>query len=398
MFFMTHADLDGLRSASARYQANMTALRLLHDLTAQQRDPQSLTRAEQQTLARYTAFGEAAVLNRVFTESRANDPYGVPTRGGAVVPTAELAAVTNEVEQASIKRTALTAFYTPPDIVGAIWSAMLRLGLGRVECPRILEPAAGTGNFISLMPDEIRKRAVIDAVEIDPVSARIVGMLHPDVRVWQQGFQEVAFPADYFDLVISNVPFSDVGVVDQRMPKAFLTRTLHDYFFAKAVQVVRPGGIVAFLTSYGTMDKQDTRVRSWLAHQARLLGAFRLPQGVFGDVAGTESGTDLLILQRYPAAETDRDMTWITADRVDLPTMGNGSGRTTGSRIHGSGNARLSQYWADHPSHVIGRMGQMLRYGSFYLVVEPPDAGIAGTLNERLETLPRDVIPPAEEL
>jgi hypothetical protein len=206
-------------SAAQRYAQNLAALRLLRQLKAEQREASDLTHEEQRTLAHYSAFGDSSLLARAFPAQHQYQARG------------EIAELLSADEQASVKRTALTAFYTPIPIIQAIWDALMRAGLGRLDPIRILEPSAGVGNFIAAMPRDIRGRAEITAVELDRAAGAILGYLHPDARVYAgAGFQEVDLPHDYFDLAISNIPFGDFKVHDPRIPHDFLRRTIHDYF------------------------------------------------------------------------------------------------------------------------------------------------------------------------
>lgn len=236
--FRDPSALDDLGGPADRYARNVAALRLLRALETDGRDATQLSEAERLTLAHYTGFAEAAVLSRAFHDAARADPAAA---GERFTPSDDLSALTTEDEQASIRRTALTAFYTPLPVVAVIWDALVRLGLGDLPRLRVLEPAAGTGNFLSLMPAALRARAEITAVELDQVTARVLALLHPDARVFAGvGFERVALPPAHFDLAISNVPFSDVGVAEPTL-EPFLTRTLHDFFFARALTLVRPG-------------------------------------------------------------------------------------------------------------------------------------------------------------
>ncbi|MEI8166285.1 MAG: class I SAM-dependent methyltransferase [Chloroflexales bacterium] len=268
-------DALALGGAADRFHRNIAALTLARDLSDSGRPA---TDAERLSLAHYTAFGESALLNRLFRYDAAAARY---------VLLDTYAAILGPDEARHLRRAALTAFYTPLDIAHAIGGAVTRLGLGALDRPRILEPAAGVGHFILTMPPALRAHAEITAVELDPTSARILGRIHPDVALHGGvGFEQADLPSGWFDLAISNVPFGELAV--------------HDDFFAKALRLVRPGGIVVFLTSWGTLDKRSRSVRAHLAEHADLLGAFRLPNGVFRQVSGSESAADLIILQKKP--------------------------------------------------------------------------------------------------
>jgi N12 class adenine-specific DNA methylase len=371
-------------SASQRYTKNLAALRLLRQLEAERREPGALTPDEQRTLAHYSAFGVSSLLARAFPAQHQYHAQG------------EIAELLSEDEQASVKRTALTAFYTPIPVIQAIWDAFMRAGLAALDPIRILEPSAGVGNFIAAMPPDIRGRAEITAVELDRASGAILRYLHPDARVYAGvGFQEVDLPHDYFDLAISNIPFGEFKVHDPRIPHDFLRRTIHDYFFGRALQLVRPGGIIAFLTSYGTLDKKDSRMRRWLATQAELIGAVRLPNGVFRENAGSESATDLLILRKYREGDKPQDAPWTMAAAASLPIVPPDMGRnmTFGSRYADRQDADLiiSQHFIDRPDQVVGTAYQVRKYNGVWLHVQPPeDIPIADGLAERLAALPAD--------
>lgn len=178
---------------------------------------------------------------------------------------------------------------------------------------RVLEPAAGVGHFFGAMPEELKRGVSWAAVELDPLSARITKLLYPSAQVYAEGFESARLPADWFDLVISNVLFGNYKVCDREVREHFLRASIHDYFFAKAVRITRPGGLIAFITSRFTLDKQDSRVRLHLARRAELLAAARLPKEAFTANAGTEVVTDLIILRKRAApiiAEEARSEMW----------------------------------------------------------------------------------------
>ena len=249
-FCLTEQSFSG---PADRFQHNIQALAILAALEREQR---SATNEEKHALAHFTAFGESALISKLVNH-----------------PDRAITELLSEQDIAGLRRAALTAFYTPLPVVRAIWEAIAQLGFRNLPTFRMLEPAAGVGNFISAMPPELRERAQITAIELEPLSARILSHIHPDITLHAgRGFQDVVLPAGSFDLAISNVPFGDFGVADVTMRERFLTARIHDYFFAKAIGLVRPGGIIAFLTSYGTLDKRDDRMRQWLAERVRATG------------------------------------------------------------------------------------------------------------------------------
>jgi N12 class adenine-specific DNA methylase len=374
-----------------RFQKNLSALKLVHQLEAEGRPA---TDEERLVLAHYSAFGESALLNRLFR-------YDATV--GRYVLHDTYAAFLSSHDARQLRVAALTAFYTPLDLVAAVWQAVLQLGLGSIERPRILEPAAGVGHFISAMPPELRERAEITAVELDLVTARILGHIHPDITLHGGvGFERVDLPPNGFDLAISNVPFGEMAVHDPSTPAA-LRHQLHDFFFAKALRLVRPGGLVVFLTSWGTLDKQARAVRTFLAEQATLLGAFRLPNGVFRRISGSESATDLLILQKKqrPAAEEPR---WLAIAEANYPRSTDHRSMTVGSRytreikdpeLLAAARVAVNQCWLDQPERVIGQPTVVVSDNSLWLQVAPPEDDLATGLHRRLVALlPSGIVEP----
>jgi N12 class adenine-specific DNA methylase len=375
-----------------RFQKNLAALKLVHQLEAEGRPA---TDEERLVLAHYSAFGESALLNRLFRYDAAVGRYVLHD---------SYAAFLSSHDAKQLRVAALTAFYTPLDLVAAIWQAMLHLGLGSIEHPRILEPAAGVGHFISAMPPELRERAEVTAVELDPVTARILGYIHTDITLHGGiGFERVDLPPNGFDLAISNVPFGEMAVHDPSIPAA-LRHQLHDFFFAKALRLVRPGGLVVFLTSWGTLDKQARAVRTFLAEQATLLGAFRLPNGVFRRISGSESATDLLMLQKkpQPVAEEPR---WLHIAEADYARSTDHRSMTVGSRytreikdpeLLAEARVAVNQCWLDEPERVIGQPTVVVSDNSLWLQVVPPADDLATALHRRLVALlPSGIVEPA---
>ena len=369
--------------AGDRFQKNLAALKLVHALEAEGR---STTDAERLTLAHYSAFGESALLNRLFRYDSATARYMLD-------PAYATFLAADDAKQ--LRAAALTAFYTPLDLITVIWQAVIQLGLGRLARPQIIEPAAGVGHFISAMPPELRARAAITAVELDPVTARILGHIHPDLTLHGSvGFEAVELAPSSFDLAISNVPFGDFAVYDPHIPAA-LRHTVHDYFFAKALRIVRPGGLVVFLTSWGTLDKQARAVRSFLAEQATLLGAFRLPNGVFRRMSGSESATDLLIFQKkvQPTPEQPR---WLATAETDYPPTTDHRPMTFGSRytraindpeLLAEARVAVNQCWLDAPKRIIGQPVVATSDHSLWLQVQPPTGTLGTVLAARLQEL-----------
>lgn len=377
-------------SSTDRLAKNIAALRLAQTLATAQRPA---TRAEQVTLAHYTAFGESDLLRRLFRYDDATARWEV---------SAAYADLLSEADGKHLRRAALTAYYTPLDLIQVLWQAVEQLGLATRDQPRILEPAAGVGHMISMMPPALRERAAITMVERDPVTSRILPHLHPDCTIHGGvGFEAVALPPGGFDLVITNAPFGDLPIHDPTMD-APLCRTIHDYFLAKALRLLRSGGLLVALTSWGTLDKQTRTVRTWLAQHADLLGAWRLPNGIFAPISGSASATDLLILHKRDQPPTSTP-DWVALAPAPYPrTTGPRSGLTTGSCVAralegidlATHPVHINRTWIEDPTRVLGTPELVITDGRLWLQVQPPTATTpADILAERLRTqLPTAVV------
>lgn len=304
----------------ARIDANIAALKLLKALERDSRDPDA---AEKLALARYSGWGGLA---EAFSSAyRANEQF---ERVKDVLTEDELRAVRNGV---------LNAHYTPPLVVRAVYEALTRLG---VVGGRVLEPACGTGMFLGAMPADWRRASGITAVEIDPVSARIAALLYPDARVISGGFEKTPLPDGFFDVAVSNVPFGNYPLVDPERPD--LRLSIHNAFFARALRKVRPGGVVAFLTSTYTLDAYQRQARALMDREAELLAAIRLPKSAHRVSASTEVAADVLLFRRRqtPKAANAALSAWVSAEHVS------GSAHS----------AYRSKYWEDCPkAYVLGR-------------------------------------------
>ena len=330
----------------ARWNDNITALRTIKKLESENREA---TAAERRTLEGYSGFGG----------SEFNPAFG--TRG-EVSPawqrrSQELQELTTEDEWNAISGSRLNAFYTTPEVIGAMWGGLDRLGASKAEGTlRVLEPSAGTGRFLDHMPRNLRAEAT--AVELDDLTSRILRAKHPEATVHHSGFEKAPVPDDHYDIAISNVPFGGYGVVDAEKPK-FLTARIHNYFFDKALDKVRPGGVVAFISSRGTMDSQEgERVREHLAERADLLGAVRLPRGAFPD---TKVVTDIIYLRKRAEGEEPGDSTWVTTDEITVP-------HENGYRTN---TVPVNRYYTQNPEQVLGKhsVGRGLRDQDEYIVV-----------------------------
>lgn len=317
-------DAIGIGGAKEKFRNNMAAINLLHELEIENR---LATPEEQEVLSRYVGWGG---LSMAFDEH--NAAWAEEFK--------ELYASLSPEEYRAAMESTLTAFYTPPVVIKAMYDALDRLGFSQGN---ILEPSCGTGNFFGLLPESMQN-SKLHGVEIDSLTGRIAKQLYQKANIAIEGFEKTNLPDDHFDVVIGNVPFGEIRVNDSRYnAQKFL---IHDYFFAKALDKVRAGGVVMFITSKGTMDKASPEVRKYIAQRAELLGAIRLPDNTFKANAGTEVTSDILILQKR-----DRVMD-IEPDWVHLDTDDNG--------------VTMNRYFIEHPEMVLGEIKmEITRFGTF---------------------------------
>lgn len=317
-------DAIGVGGAKEKFRNNMAAINLLHELEIENR---LATPEEQEVLFRYVGWGG---LSMAFDEH--NVAWAEEFK--------ELYASLSPEEYRAAMESTLTAFYTPPVVIKAMYDALDRLGFSQGN---ILEPSCGTGNFFGLLPESMQN-SKLHGVEIDSLTGRIAKQLYQKANIAIEGFEKTNLPNDHFDVVLGNVPFGEIRVNDSRYnAQKFL---IHDYFFAKALDKVRAGGVVMFITSKGTMDKASPEVRKYIAQRAELLGAIRLPDNTFKANAGTEVTSDILILQKR-----DRVMD-IEPDWVHLDTDENG--------------VTMNSYFVEHPEMVLGEIKmESTRFGTF---------------------------------
>ena len=317
-------DAIGVGGAKEKFRNNMAAINLLHELEIENR---LATPEEQEVLSRYVGWGG---LSKAFDEH--NAAWAEEFK--------ELYASLSPEEYRAAMESTLTAFYTPPVVIKAMYDALDRLGFSQGN---ILEPSCGTGNFFGLLPESMQN-SKLHGVEIDSLTGRIAKQLYQKANIAIEGFEKTNLPDDHFDVVLGNVPFGEIRVNDSRYnAQKFL---IHDYFFAKALDKVRAGGVVMFITSKGTMDKASPEVRKYIAQRAELLGAIRLPDNTFKANAGTEVTSDILILQKR-----DRVMD-IEPDWVHLDTDENG--------------VTMNRYFVEHPEMVLGEIKmENTRFGTF---------------------------------
>ena len=329
-----------------RFRRNIMAIQLLKKC---QEENRFATPEEQIVLSKYVGWGG---LSEAFDEN--NSAWATEYL--------ELSSVLTPEEYASARESTLTAFYTPPEVITAIYKAMEQMGF---QEGNLLEPSCGIGNFIGMLPDAMQDSKVY-GVELDRISAGIAQQLYQKSTVAAQGFEETNLPDSFFDGVVGNVPFGDFKVSDKRYDKhKFL---IHDYFFAKSLDKLRPGGVMALVTSKGTMDKENSAVRKYIAQRAELLGAIRLPNNTFKGNAGTEVVSDILILQKR-----DR-LIDIEPDWVHLDTDENG--------------IKMNSYFVQHPEMILGEMKMVSgRFGMETTCVPYENADLAAQLDEAVANI-----------
>ena len=341
-------DALGHGTPGEKFAANVRAIRCLKRIEAEER---LATPEEQEILSRYVGWGG---LPQCFEETHSK--Y------------AELKSLLDEDEYAAARASSLTAFYTPPVVIRGIYKALAQMGF---QQGNLLEPACGTGNFIGLLPADMAGSKAY-GVEIDSISGRIAQQLYQNASISVNGFETVQMPDSFFDVAIGNVPFGDFKVVDRRYDKHHWL--IHDYFFGKALDKVRPGGIVAFITSKGTMDKENSAVRRYLAQRADLIGAIRLPDNTFKQNAGTEVTSDILFLQKRDHV-TDLEQDWVQLD-------------TDESGI------RMNRYFVQHPEMILGDMVmESTRFGMDSACKAREGADLSEQLAQAIQFLQAEIKP-----
>ena len=352
-FHITDDDL-GAGGAKTKFKANIEAIRLLQTLDAEQRQA---TAEEQEVLSRYVGWGG---IPQAFDEKNADWSKEY----------AELKSLLPADEYSEARASTLNAFYTSPTVIKAMYEALSNMGLSKGN---VLEPSCGVGNFMGLVPESMENIKMY-GVELDSVSGRIAQQLYQKNKIAVQGFETMQFPDSFFDCVVGNVPFGNYKVPDKRYDRHnFL---IHDYFIAKSLDLVRPGGVVVVVTSSGTMDKKDSSVREYLANRADLVGAIRLPNNAFQRNANTSVVADILFLQKRDRAAVER------AEWVDLGTTPEGY--------------PINQYFAQHPEMVLGEITtESTQYGKQETTVKPIEgADLAQQLKAAVENIHAEITEP----
>ena len=320
----------GYGGAKAKYQMNVSAIRTLQTIEAERR---LATPEEQEILSKYVGWGGVA---DAFDETKDNWRAEY----------AELKGLLTESEYSSARESTLNAHYTSPTVIKAMYAAIEKMGF---RMGNILEPSCGIGNFFGLLPESMAGSKLY-GIELDSITGRIAKQLYQNANITIQGYEETALPDSFFDVAIGNVPFGDYGVADKRYDKNHFL--IHDYFIAKTLDKVRPGGIIAFVTSSGTMDKKNPSVRKYIAQRADLLGAVRLPNNAFLANAGTGVVADILFLQKRDRP-IEIEPGWIHLGKTD-------SGFT------------INQYFVNNPGMILGELSEeSTQYGKQAVTVKP---------------------------
>ncbi len=367
------ADDLGKGGLARKARDNLAAIRIVQALGAENR---VATLEERKQLARYVGWG---ALKGVFDPANAQ---------WAKVRT-ELQGLLSDVEWRAARASVLNAHYTSKTVIDGMYAGLARLGVTR---GRILEPAAGIGHFFGGMPAKLRNASELFGVELDPLTQKIAAALYPKAKIRQCGFQDYAIPSEFFDVAIGNPPFGSEPIVDaERSPYSGFS--IHNYFFAKAIDKLRPGGVLMMVVSRQFLDAKDSRVRQWIAERADLIGAARLPNTAFAENAGTEVVTDIIVLQKR-AVDDDTTTTeqraarfrWVQVAQQTLEHPATGETFTF----------RVNPYYVDHPGHILGTQtagGTMYRANDYTVA---PSGDLAAQLAAWTLTLPEGMYAPID--
>ncbi len=339
----------GIGGTKEKFRNNIAAVNLLQELEF---DNRLATPEEQEILSKYVGFGGLAVA---FDESKEawSDEYK------------ELIVTLSPDEYAAARESTLTAFYTPPVVIRAMYDALQNMGFSDGN---ILEPSCGTGHFIGMLPQSMQNSKFY-GVELDSISGRIARQLYQKSNIAVQGYEKASLPDSFFDVAIGNVPFGQFKVVDKKYDKN--NWLIHDYFFGKTLDKVRPGGIIAFITSSGTMDKKNPAVRKYIAQRAELLGAVRLPNNTFKANAGTEVTSDIIFLQKRDTIVND-EPDWVFLDRDE------------------NGN-EMNKYFVDNPEMILGEMVmESSQFGQSLTCKPYEDRSLSDLLSEAIQNIHAD--------
>lgn len=345
-------DQSELGGAKTRFRNNVEVIRFVNQLYSENRNP---TDAEKKVLSQFVGWGG---LSQAFDEN--NESWKKEY--------AELKGLLSQEDYEQARSSTLNAYYTSQDVIGGIYAALDRFGVKGNN--RILEPSMGTGNFFGFMPREIAEGSKLYGVELDNLTGRIAAKLYPQANVQIKGFEDTTFPNDKFDIVVGNVPFGGYGVADSDYNR--YNFRVHDYFLAKSIDKVRPNGIVAIVTSKGTMDKLNPSARKYVAERAELVGAIRLPNTAFKQTAGTEAVADILFFRKREEKLTDLSgVEWL------------GTGKT-------EEGYEINNYFVNHPEMVLGTLAEEVGlYGGKDITVKPDGRDLSEAIAEAVKNLPQ---------
>jgi len=368
------SDVDADVGPASRFDANLAAL---HTIKALEAEGRQATPEEQATIAKFSGFGD----------SDFNDAFDIYEREGIWKRRGdELREITTEDEYQKIERSRLTAYFTTPEVIKTMWDGLREMGVDNLKHPRILEPSAGSGRFFGYQPQDLASRSTRIAVELDTLSGQMLKQAYPEAEVYVMGYQDAPIAKDSIDVAISNVPFGHSPVTDPdfRKGRRILSRSIHNYFFAKALDQLRPGGVLAFITSHHTLDAPTSQpVREALAERADLVRAIRLPRGTFRD---TEVVTDIIFMRKREPEDEPGDKSWVNSSQIMMKT-----------RYGYDQPYNVNQYFIDHPEMVLGThstKGSMR--GQDEYSVEAGDTPLEARLKDAIAQLPRNILKDTE--
>jgi N12 class adenine-specific DNA methylase len=375
-------DIGFNAGAATKFEANLQAIKTLKNI--EDRNGQA-TPEEQKIISRFSGWGDSG-FSEAFPAYEhggfSNTPWGRRR--------AELKALTTESEFDSIEKSRLNAFFTTPEVISHIWQALDKMGVGKLDNPRILEPSAGSGRFLGLEPENITNKSRRVAVELDDLTGRMLKQMYPQADTYIMGYERAPIPKESIDVAISNVPFGNYPVFDSTFKKERkkFTGSIHNYFFGKTIERLRPGGVLAFVTSHFTLDAANAKpVRQMLAKDADLIGAIRLPKNAFPD---TQVITDIVIMRKRMPGEKPLDTSWVDTETVKLPMESDYDDKA-------EAEMEVNKYFVKHPEMVLGKQtanGSMNphRYNEGEYTVEPSGKSLSTLLTEAIKTVPRDII------
>jgi N12 class adenine-specific DNA methylase len=372
------SDIGHSAGSATRFDANLSAIRTLKQI---EDDHRNATPEEQATMAKYSGFGDSG-MGEAFPSWERGDFKSTPWGRRRE----ELKALTTEDEFQSIERSRLNAFFTTPEVIQHMWQGLEKLGVDELNNPRILEPSAGSGRFLGYQPPAMATKSERIAVELDSLTGRLLKYTYPQTETYIMGFEKAPIQKESIDVAISNVPFGNYPVFDPEFKKdrKKLTRSIHNYFFAKTLDVLRPGGVLAFITSHETLDAPTAKpIRQALADRADLISAIRLPNSAFPD---TKVVTDIIFMRKRMPGEQPGDQSWVgtTKQTFDIESR-------YGDNYQGEDD--VSDYFVKHPGMVLGKQDMSehgMRGGDEYTVTG--EGSLPDKLDAAVNKIPSNVV------